>query len=98
MALTQAREDDALTLLRRGAERCQSARLWQWTALLERSLEEHGEALASFAKAAALAPRDRSIAHGRARVALEAGVPSGKLFETALQVSPGDQDVLLGYA
>ncbi len=97
-ALAEGGEDAALPLLRAAAERGRSSRLWQWTGLLERSIDEHERALASFEKAAALAPSDRSIAHGRARVALEAGVPAGGLFETALRVSPGDPDVLLGYA
>ena len=97
-ALAEGSEDAALPLLRAAAERGGSSRLWQWRGLLERSIDEHEQALASFEKAAALAPSDRSIAHGRARVALEAGVPAGGLFETALRVSPGDPDVLLGYA
>ncbi len=96
-ALVEWGEEPALPLLRRGAEHLQSARLWQWTGLLERSLERHEQALASLDKAAALAPSDQSIAHGRARVALEAGLPAQKLFEAALRVSPGKGDVLLGY-
>lgn len=97
-ALAEDREDLAVPLLRSAAEHLRSARLWQWTALLERSLEEHERSLDYFERAAALAPTDHSIAHGWARVALEAGVPSEKLFERALQLSPGDGDVLLGYA
>ena len=41
---------------------------------------------------------DASIAHGRARVALEAGVPAEDLFTSALKLLPADGDVLLGYA
>jgi tetratricopeptide (TPR) repeat protein len=96
-ALAEDGEEAALPLLRGAAERRQSARLWQWTGLLERSLDQHEQALASFERAAALAPTDQSIAHGRARVALEAGLPAAKLFETALRVSAGGGDVLLGY-
>ena len=97
-ALAEGREEGALPLLRAAAERSRSALLWQWTGLLERSLDEHELALASFDRAARYDGRDRSIAHGRARVALEAGVPSEALFETALRLSPTDGDVLLGYA
>jgi tetratricopeptide (TPR) repeat protein len=97
-ALAEGHEETALGLLRRGAERRQSALLWQWAGLLERSLDEHEQALASFERAAALAPGDRTIAHGRARVTLEAGIPAEALFDTAMRLAPGDGDVLLGYA
>jgi tetratricopeptide (TPR) repeat protein len=96
-ALAEGREDSALPLLRAAAERSPTALLCQWTGLLERSIDEHDRALASYARAAALAPADRSIAHGRARVALEAGLPAEGLFEAALRLSPTDGDVLLGY-
>jgi tetratricopeptide (TPR) repeat protein len=97
-ALAEGREEAALPLLRRAAESSRSALIWQWTGLLERSLDDHEPALASFGKAAALAPTDKSIAHGRARAALEGGVPAEALFEVALRLSPSDGDVLLGYA
>ena len=96
-ALQEEREEDALTLLQSASEQSRSARLWQWRGLLERSLDEHQLSLDSFSQAAALAPTDPSIAHGRARVALEAGVPAGELFKAALRNSPGDPDILLGY-
>ena len=98
MALEEGRENEALPFLRSAAKHRASARLWQWAGLLERSLDEHEEALASFGRAAALAPSDASIAHGLARVALEAGVPSQDLFQSALNLLPTDGDVLLGYA
>jgi len=84
-------------MLRAAAERSQVALLWQWTALLERSLDEYEASLASFGRAAALAPADLGIAHGHARVALEAGVPAEALFAEALRLSPTDGDLLLGY-
>jgi tetratricopeptide (TPR) repeat protein len=97
-ALGEGGEEIALPLLRSAAERSQNASLWQWTALLERSLDEHERSMACFDRAAALAPADRSIAHGRARVTLEAGLPAGELYEEARRLSPDDGDVLLGYA
>lgn len=96
-ALHEEREEDALSLLRFTSERLRSARLWQWRGLLERSLDEHEAALQSFSAAAVLDPNDVSIAHGHARVALEAGVPAGELFKVALQNSPTNPDILLGY-
>ena len=97
IALDGGREEIALPLLRGAAGRLKNARLWQWTALLERSLDEHELALASFVIAAGLAPGDAGIAHGRARVALEAGLPAEALFQRALELAPGDGRVVLGY-
>lgn len=96
-ALGADREEEAVPLLRRAAERGRSALLWQWTGLLERALDEHEHALASFERAAALAPTDKSIAHGRARIALEAGVPAEAFFEAALRLARSDPEILLGY-
>ena len=95
-ALAEGREDEALPLLKSASTRGSSARLWQWTGLIERALERHEDALKSFAKAAALEPGDASIAHGRARIALEAGIPADDLFKAARRLSPGDGDVFLG--
>lgn len=95
-ALELQREDEVLSLIGSGARTSRDARLWQWKGLLERALDEHGEALKSFAEAAALAPTDASIAHGRARVALEAGVPATELFVRALRLAPSDPQVYIG--
>jgi tetratricopeptide (TPR) repeat protein len=72
--------------------------LWQLTGLLHRGLDQHEAALAAFEQAVRLAPDDARIAHGRAHVALEAGVPSAALFDKALRLSPGEADVRLGHA
>lgn len=93
-ALAQRREEDVLPLLAQAARN--DARLWQWTGLLERALDEHADALKSFAEAARLAPNDAGIAHGQARVALEAGVPAIALFERAFQLAPSNGQVYLG--
>lgn len=97
-ALAEGREDEALPLLRAAVAGRQSARLWQWKGLLERALDDHQQSLTSFERAAALDPKDGSIAHGRARVALEAGVPAEEFFSSALRLQPSDGDVLLGCA
>ena len=93
-ALSKQREEDVLPLIREAAR--SDARLWQWKGLLERALDEHAEALKSFAEAARLAPADSGIAHGRARVALEAGSPAVELFECALRLAPSDPQIYLG--
>lgn len=97
-ALAEGEEAQALPQLEAAVPDSANARLWQWKGLLERALDEHERALASFQTAARLAPTDASIAHGLARVALEAGTPSEHLFEQAWRLAPSDGSVLLGLA
>ncbi len=73
-----------------------NARLWQWTGLLQRGIDRHADAIASFEHAARLAPRDPSIAHGRAYVALEAGLPAVDLFEQAWAMNRSSGEILSG--
>ncbi|HEU0284687.1 MAG TPA: hypothetical protein VFR52_06050, partial [Sphingomicrobium sp.] len=97
-ALEEGEEEQALPLVQRGAEQLASALLWQWKALLERSLDEHELALASFAEAGRLAPTDVSIAHGHARAAMEAGLDARPLYERALALAPRNGQILVGMA
>ena len=97
-ALAEGEEERALPLLRRAAFQCDDSRLWQWTGLLERALDKHELAIKSFEKAVQLAPDDASIAHGRARVVLEAGLDAVPLFDRARQLGPPRSDVLTGWA
>ena len=90
---------DALPLLEQALERHPSdARIWQVLGLANRQLEELAPAMAAFAKAAALAPRDALIAHSLARATMEAGLPAIELFERAHALAPNDGSVLLGRA
>lgn len=73
-----------------------SPRIWQWLGLLHRALDDRRSAIPAFEAAFRLAPRDAGIAHGRARVALEAGLPAVDLFDAALQLAPADGSILLG--
>jgi tetratricopeptide (TPR) repeat protein len=66
--------------------------------LLQRSLDEHEEALASFEHAARLKPDGPKIAQARAQTAMEAGLPAVELFETALRLAPQDGSVIVGLA
>jgi tetratricopeptide (TPR) repeat protein len=95
-ALATGDEESALAQLAPAAEKASSARLWQFTGLLQRSLDRHSDALRSFVAAAQLAPEDASIAHGLARVALEAGIDAVAMFERAVKLSPGSGPVVLG--
>ena len=95
-ALREGEEEQAIPLLERRLAQNPEARLLQWKGLLERSIDEHEEALKSFDQAARLDPTNARIAHGRARVALEAGVPAETLFEQALRLAPSDGSVFLG--
>ncbi|QNQ12192.1 hypothetical protein H3Z74_22700 [Sphingomonas alpina] len=74
------------------------ARLWQWTGLLQRALDQHEAALQSFGQAVRLAPSDVSIARGHAQVTFEAGLDAIALFERACRLAPMAGDMVLGLA
>lgn len=97
-ALEEGEEERALPLVERGAIESRSALLWQWKALLERSLDERELSIASFEEAARLAPADVSIAHGHARTAMEAGLDARPLYERAMALAPRNGQVLVGMA
>jgi len=97
-ALRQGEEESALPLLERAVEQAPTALLWQWKGLLERSIDEHERALGSFAEAARLDPANISIAHGRARVAMEAGLDAQLLYRTARALAPQNGQILIGLA
>ncbi|MCW3846266.1 putative 2OG-Fe(II) oxygenase [Sphingomonas sp. LB-2] len=94
-ALERGEEAEAAPVLAEAAARARTdARLWQWSGSLHRALDEYALALAAFAKAAALAPDDPSIAFGRALVAFEAGLDAVALFEAADRLVPRNSEVL----
>jgi tetratricopeptide (TPR) repeat protein len=77
-------------------EHPRDARLWQVLGLLHRAQDDPAAAIPAFANAAKLAPDDARIAHGQARVNLEAGKPASAFFARALQLAPRDEAVRLG--
>jgi tetratricopeptide (TPR) repeat protein len=95
-ALEAGEERDALGWLRPAAEHTNSALLWQWVGLLHRALDEHELALEALARASELAPNNPGIAHGYARVTLEAGLDAVDRFLRARSLAPADGSVLLG--
>jgi tetratricopeptide (TPR) repeat protein len=96
-ALNAQREDQAVPLVDAAARAIGNhPRLWQWSALLHRGMDDRATALASLERAARLAPLDKSIAHGRARISLEAGLPALSLYRSARRLAPGDADISLG--
>jgi len=97
-ALRLGEEEIALPLFDRAVEQAPTALLWQWKGLLERSIDEHQLALDSFAEAARLDPANVSIAHGRARVAMEAGLDSQDLYRQARALAPQNGQILIGLA
>lgn len=97
-ALAEGEEESALPVVRAAAEQRRSALLWQWTGLMHRSLEELEPAVAAFAEASRLGPADAGIAHGHARVTLEAGLDAVGLFQRARSLAPQDGAVLIGLA
>jgi len=72
--------------------------LWQVLGLLHRHGENSAEAIRAFDAAARLAPLDARIAHGQARVTMEAGLPSLAAFDRALRLAPSDGDLRLSQA
>ncbi|MBA3666966.1 MAG: hypothetical protein H0W65_04500 [Sphingomonas sp.] len=98
IALDEGEEERALPLLERALEKSPNALLWQWKGLLERSIDEHERALKSFARAAQLDPSDVSIAHGHARVAMEAGLDAQDLYERARALAPRNGAIIIGRA
>lgn len=97
-AMNEGREAEVVATVRDGAVRLENPLLWQWTALLQRALDHHEDALESFAIAARLDPANVSIAHGRAHTALEAGVPAVELFEQARRLNPRNGEIVIGLA
>lgn len=75
-----------------------NARLWQLLGLLYRDLENLARSVQAFAKAAELAPDDAMIAHGRACVCYEAGLPAASHFARAMRLDPSDRSILLRHA
>ena len=97
-AVLDGREAEVVDAIRDGAARLQSPVLWQWTGLLQRSLDRHAEALESFATAARLDPSDARIAQGRAHAALEAGIPAVELYQEARRLEPGNGAIVIALA
>ena len=56
LALAEGEEKAALDVILPAARQGANARLWQWTGLLQRAIDEHEQALEAFAAAARLAP------------------------------------------
>jgi cytochrome c-type biogenesis protein CcmH/NrfG len=75
-----------------------NARLWQLLGLLYRDLEDLAPSVEAFAMAAERAPEDAMIAHGRACVCYEAGLPAVSLFERAMRLAPSDRSIMLRHA
>jgi tetratricopeptide (TPR) repeat protein len=97
-ALQEGEEERGLAAIALALTQCPTARLWQWKGLLERSIDDHEKAIASFQAAARMDPSDPGIAHGLARVVLEAGLPAEHLYEHARRLAPADGSVLIGLA
>ncbi len=74
------------------------AKLWQVLALAQHGLGEMPDALASIARAAALAPRDARIALARAQFSYEAGLPAVPLFQPLVAAFPNERELALSYA
>jgi tetratricopeptide (TPR) repeat protein len=97
-ALHGGDEKAAIPLVRAAAERRNGPILWHWLGLLNRSIDEHEQALSAFERAAELAPRGPRTAQARAHTAMEAGLPAVELYERALELAPQEGSVIVGLA
>jgi tetratricopeptide (TPR) repeat protein len=95
-AQVSGEEATVLPRLAKAAAKHHDPRLYQWTALLHRSLDQHGEAIGAFEAAARLAPTDALIAHGLARTVMEAGRDARPAYDRACTLAPTDGDLLVG--
>ena len=73
-------------------------RLWHIKGLIHRAQDRRELAIPALRKAAELAPNEPLVAHGYARVLLEAGLPSVEAFALALRLAPANTDVVKGLA
>jgi tetratricopeptide (TPR) repeat protein len=97
-AIEEWEEERALEMIASAARQSNSARLWHWTGTLQRSLDDHLEAFASFREASRLDPASQLIAHALARTSFEAGWDSVDWFEKAERLGPPSSGILLGKA
>jgi tetratricopeptide (TPR) repeat protein len=96
-ALQFEREEEALLLVRRGAEKHADPELWLWTGLLDQSLDNFDRALDAFAQGARLAPNNFRIARLHAQCALAAGRPAVALFEHVRSMRPYAAAAFINY-
>jgi tetratricopeptide (TPR) repeat protein len=95
-ALNDGSEASALPIVAAAAQaHPDEATIWQVLGLLYRSLEDLAPAIAAFETAARLDPASARIAHGHARVLMEAGLPSLSLFDRAIRLAPNDSELLI---
>ena len=71
-------------------------RVWHLHGLVLRELDRRDRALPSLRTAASMAPGSAKIAHALAGTLLEAGLPSVDAVGRALQLAPGDREVVTG--
>ncbi len=95
-ALEEGEEEQALALIAPAARQSSDPHLWHWAGVLQRALDDHIEAFASFNEALRLDPANFAIAYGLARVALEAGWDAVPHFERARTLGPPTSELLLG--
>lgn len=95
-AMASGREAELISHVTDAAARFgNSASAWQWAGLLQRAVQDHRKAMASFDRALSLEPGNGLIAMGLAQVRLEAGIDAREDFEKALRLSPTG-DAMLG--
>jgi tetratricopeptide (TPR) repeat protein len=98
-ALARGTEDQVVARVAALAQHLRNdGRLWQWSALLHRALDDRRAALVAFGHARTLLSQDVRVAHGLAQCRYEAGLPCLDEFDAALALAPFDGGLLLGRA
>jgi tetratricopeptide (TPR) repeat protein len=87
-----------LPKLNRALRSSSDYRLWHIHGLMLRRLDRREEALPSLRRAVELNPTAAAPAHALARTLYEAGLPSVDAFGGALQLAPGNPQILLDVA
>jgi tetratricopeptide (TPR) repeat protein len=90
--------DSALPQIERALPTSRDYRLWHIHGLILRQLDRREEALRSLRRAVELNPGAQKPAFALAKTLFEAGLPSVEAHGRALQLAPGDPEVVLGLA
>jgi tetratricopeptide (TPR) repeat protein len=90
--------ESALPRIEQALRTSRDHRLWHIHGLILRSLERREEALPSLKRATELNPSAPKPAFALAKTLYEAGLPSVDAYGRALQLAPGDPEVVLGLA
>lgn len=71
-------------------------RVWHVIGLLHRQIDQRERAIPALKRARQLSPASGDVAHALARTLFEAGLPSAEAYAGALELLPGNAEVIMG--